>query len=207
MGQTNKGKPNRPKIIYATKAWGKDIKDVFSYHPKPDLVVANNLGFRLIDIGETDEPYYQPELQAVYQAEDMGAEYILWYASDVKPPEGDWVTPALKLLKKYAVVSPFWEMNATDFARTAQREVHRGTGFKETDFGFEDYVFSDQAYLAKIKTMLEIDYETDHPVKNLYPPHGGNSFERRVAQWLAATGKKRAVLTSFQYRHTPRDEK
>lgn len=194
------------RILYATKTWRGDIERVLSYHPKPDLVIGNNLGFKFVDMGNTDDPYYAPELRAVNEASVMGAEYILWYASDVLPPEKNWTRKAIKLLDKYPIVSPFWESNYGDFVRTAQRERER-TGFEETDFGFEDHAFSDQAYFAKVKTMLEINCNLDHPIKAIYPPHGGNSFECRVAQWLAATGKKRAVLKDYQYKHTPRDEK
>ena len=47
----------------------------------------------------------------------------------------------------------------------------------------------------------------DGIVTKYYPPHGGNSFECRVAQWLEATDQRRAVLKDFQYRHTTGDEK
>lgn len=195
-------------ILYATKTWAGDIKDVFSYHPKPDLVIANNLGFKLVDMGNTSRPYYAPERRAITEAKKMGAKYILWYASDVKPPEKEWINEAIPLLEKYPIVSPFWEDNYVDYARTAQREssVNNG-GFEETEFGFEEHFFSDQAYIAKVNTMARINYNIDHPIKKYYPQHGGNSFECRVAQWLAHTGKKRAVLKNYRYKHTPRDEK
>lgn len=194
------------KIIYATKVWKGELKDVWGYHPDPDLVIGSNLGFDFVDMGDTSDPYHAPERRAIIEAKKRKATHILWYASDVRPPEGDWVTPALKLLKKYPIVSTFWGTEDFNYyASTAQRES--GTGFELTDFGFEDHLFSDQAYLAKIDTMINIDYEIDHPIKRRYPPHGGNSFECRVAQWLATTGKKRAVLKDFRYRHTTKEEK
>lgn len=193
------------KIIYATKTWGGDIDRVFSYHPKPDLVIGNNLGFDFIDMGATDEPYFTPEYRAIKEAKKRKATHILWYASDVLPPEDDWVSAALPLLKKYPIVSPFWEWNYQDYVGTANRE-EKG-GFEETDFGFVEHFFSDQAYIAKVSTMLGIDYNADHPIKVHYPPHGGNSFECRVAQWLAKTGQKRAVLKDFRYKHTRSEEK
>ena len=121
------------------------------------------------------------------------------------PPKEDWVTVALPLLEKYPIVSPFWEIGYQEYVETAKRE-EKG-GFEETDFGFEEHFFSDQAYFAKVSTMKAIDYNLDHPIKAHYPPHGGNSFECRVAQWLSVTGKKRAVLKDFRYKHTTRDEK
>lgn len=194
------------RILYCTKTWGGDIDKVFSYHPKPDLVIGNNLGFAFVDMGDTDGPYYRPEKRAICEAYWRKYDYILWYASDVKPPEGDWITPALELLKDYPIVSPFW---TEDFEAYALYSVQRGSlgGFKKTDFGFEDHFFSDHAYLAKVETMVNIDYHLDHPIKSHYPQHGGNSFECRVAQWLATTGQKRAVLKDFKYRHTTDEEK
>lgn len=195
-------------ILYATKCWGGDIANVFGYHPKPDLVIANNLGFKLVNMGNTKQPYYAPERRAITEADKMGAEYILWYASDVTAPENDWISEAIQLLEKYPIVSPFWEANYGDYVLTAKREssVNNG-GFEETDFGFEDHFFSDQAYIAKVRVMKRINYNIDHPIKQYYPAHGGNSFECRVAQWLASTSQKRAVLRDYRYKHTTRDEK
>lgn len=193
------------KILYATKTWGGDIDKVFSYHPKPDLVIGNNLGFDFVDMGQAEQPYYQPELRAVYEAFKREATHILWYASDVKPPEGDWVTPALKLLGDYPMVSPFWTEPYDSYVDLAKRQGHGG--FNEKEWGFETEIFSDHVYLAKVDTMLRIDYNTQHDVGKFYPQHGGDSFEKRVGQWLASTGQKRAVLRDFSYRHTTGDEK
>lgn len=191
------------KILYATKTWRGEFNSVLGYHPKADLIIGNNLGFRFVDIGKTKDPYYAPEFEAVRQA--GGYEYILWYASDVVPPRGDWIKPALKLLENYPIVSPFWSEDYSAYVDLAKREAK--AGFEETEFGFVDHAFSDHAYIAKVRTMWNIDYNVDHPIKDLFPEHGGNSFERRVSQWLAATQQKRAVLKGYQYRHTPRDEK
>lgn len=156
-------------------------------------------------MGETKKPYYLPELRAIKEAKKRKATHILWYASDVKPPKEDWVKVALPLLKDYPMVSPFWESDYQGYVDLSRREANGG--FEEKDWGFEDHFFSDQAYLAKVSTMLAINYDTDHPIKAYYPEHGGNSFECRVAQWLASTGKKRAVLKDFRYKHTTKQEK
>lgn len=193
------------KTLYATKMWGGDAHQVFSYHPKPDLVIANNLGFKIVDIGETADCYYKPELQAILQAHKLGYDYILWYASDVKPPAEDWTEAALPLLDKYPMVSPFWESNFDDYVRMMKQQERCSN--EVTDFGFADQFFSDQAYFAKVETMLKIDYDTEHSIRQYYPQHGGNSFECRIAQWLANTNQLRAVLRDFSYRHTTRDEK
>lgn len=195
------------KILYSTKTYGQDIDKVFDYHRKPDLVIGNNLGFDFVDMGPTNHPYYHPELRAVYEANRRGATHILWFAGDVQPQfdRKDFEKAALPLLKEYPIVRPFWVESYGDYVALAEREK-RG-GFKQTDFGFETEVFSDHAYLAEIKTMLNIDYETVHDIRDLYPQHGGNSFERRVGQWLAANNKKSAVMKDFQYRHTTENEK
>lgn len=185
--------------LYATKCWQEDVHIVASRHPNAQLIVGNNLGERFLDIGQTDQPYFQPEMEAVKQAAKLDYRYILWYASDVIPPEHDWVPEAIKLLSRYPIVAPFFEQNYEDYVRAYKP--------RQTKFGFSDQHFSDQAYFAEVETMLNIDYNLTHPIKWDYPRHGGNSFERRVAQWLAVTGKRRAVLKDFQYRHIPRSEK
>lgn len=195
------------RILYTTKCWGGDIKDVFSYHPKPDLVIGNNLGFDFVDMGPTNQPYYRPEYRALVEANRRRATHILWFASDVKPNFDIEVfkSVALPLLEQYPIIRPFWTEPYGSYVDMAERE-ERG-GFKQTDFGFETEIFSDHAYLAEVKTMLDIDYETVHDIRKYFPQHGGNSFECRVSQWLAAKGKKTAVLKDFSYRHTTGDEK
>jgi len=195
------------QTLYVTKCWKEDFKDVLSYHPNPDLVIGNNLGFDFVDMGPTNQPYYQPEYRALVEAKRRGATYIMWFAGDVQPQFDieDFKKKALSILKDYPMVRPFWQESYGDYVTLARRE-EKG-GFKETDWGFETEVFSDHAYFAKVNTMLSIDYETVHNIRDLYPQHGGNSFECRVGQWLAAKGKKSAVLRDFQYRHSPKEEK
>lgn len=186
---------------YATKAWN-DLSEVVQRHPKAGLLILNNSPIKVVDIGSIDQPYYLPELEAVKQCT---TEYILWYSGDVVPPEEDWTVKAIKLLKRYPIVSPFWEQNYEDYVRTAHRQERYH--FKEMPWGFEDYFFSDQAYIAKTETMRNIDYDSQHSIAQFYPQHGGDSFEKRVAQWLAVTGKKRAVLKDYRYKHITREEK
>lgn len=195
------------KTIYATKTWAGDFKEVLNYHARPDLVIGNNLGFEFVDMGNTTHPYYHPEYRALVEADRRGATHILWFASDAQPQFDVEVfkSVALPLLKDYPIVRPFWSEPYASYVDMAERD-NRG-GFRQTEFGFETEIFSDHAYLAKVKTMLEIDYETVHDIRQYYPQHGGNSFECRVAQWLATKGKKSAVLKDFSYKHTTKDEK
>lgn len=200
-------------IKYATKCWSGDYKIVNSYHPNADVIYGNNMSPEEVDeaftllgtkfryIGE-GHPYTVSELYAV---NNVKSEYILWYASDVKPPAENWIETAIPLLEEYPIVSPFWSEPYKEYVKTCDRQ--EVGGFKQTDFGFEDHMFSDHAYIARTEVMRNIDYETDSYVKKYYPPHGGNSFECRVAQWLEATDQRRAVLKDFQYRHTTGDEK
>lgn len=171
-------------ITYATKIWRREFVQVLERHRGAELIIANNLGKRIVDIGDTDDKYYLPELEAVKQCE---TKYILWYSSDVIPPETDWVSEAIPLLEQYPIVSCRWDDD----------DRH---GVK-TDFGWTDYHFTDQCYIAKADYMRSIDYDTEHPIARDYPQHGGNSFERRVAQWLANQGTPVAFLTNHRYHH------
>lgn len=177
-------------ITYATKLWQGDL-EALTRHPNADLVIANNTHAKIVDIGKTD-PYFTPELEAVKRCE---TKYILWYSADVIPPETDWISEAIPLLEKYPIVTCLWEDNPDTEWLT------------ETDFGWENYFFSDQCYIAKTKTMKETNYDLDHPIKLKYPKHGGNSFERRIAQWLAYNQTPMAVLKNHQYRHITQAEK
>ena len=189
-------------IFYATKAWN-DLRDVLKRHDA-DFTILNNLGDKYLYL-ETGDVYYEPERRAVEEAVTRGAEYILWYAGDVVPPEKDWTKQAIKLLDKYPIVSPFHEDQYKEYVMMAKAQGYHK--LEETDFGYTTVLFSDHAYIAKTRTMADIDYEIDNPIKDYYPRHGGNSFERRVAQWLAHTDKRVAVLKDYKFHHIPKEEK
>lgn len=178
-------------ITYATKLWQGTL-DSLQRHPNADLVITNNTHARIVDIGETADPYFTPEMKAINQCR---TDYFLWYSGDVIPPTTDWVSEALPLLDKYPIVTCLWEDNPDT------------TWLTPTDFGWENYHFSDQCFIAKTEYLRSIDYEADHPIKEHYPAHGGNSFERRVAQWLAQQQTPMAVLKNHQYKHIPKEQR
>lgn len=170
-------------ITYATKIWRGEFLQVLERHRGANLIVANNLNRTIIDIGDTVDKYYLPELEAVRQCK---TKYLLWYAGDVMPPETDWVSEAIPLLEKYPMVTCSWDDDPP--AQT-------------TDFGWTTFYFSDQCYIAKADYMQSIDYDLNHRIKDKYPKHGGNSFESRVAQWLSIQGTPMAVLANHRYTH------
>jgi len=190
-------------IFYATKAWN-DLKDVVRRHPKANFTILNNLGDEYLYL-ETGDVYYEPELRAVREASARGYEYILWYAGDVVPPKKDWTKQAIKLLDKYPIVSPFQNELFREYVEMAKAQGY--PKLEETKFGFTTVLFSDHAYMAKTSVMNQVDYELDDPIKDHYPKHGGNSFERRVAQWLSKTDQRVAVLKDYTFYHIPSEDK
>lgn len=180
-------------ITYATKLWQGDLEALVR-HPKADVVYANNTHAKIIDLGRVDSPYYTPELEAVKRCK---TKYLLWYSADVIPPETDWVPEALYLLETYPIVTCRW--NNLDAEEQNPVDI--------TNFGWTTFHFSDQCFVAKADYMKNIDYATEHPIAEDYPEHGGNSFERRVGQWLANQGTPLAVLGNHQYRHINSKEK
>lgn len=178
-----------PEVTYATKCYNKDYLNVLDRHREAELVIGNNLGFRFVDIGDTGEPYYIPEVAAIKHCD---TKYILWYAGDVVPPQTDWVHEAIPLLEEYPII-------------TCLESIARAP--KHTDGNFETFHFSDQCYIAKTEFMRQIDYNLEDPIANDYPFHGGNSFERRVAQYLKVKGTPLLCLTNHRYRHIRSEEK
>lgn len=189
-------------IFYATKAWN-DLRDVVKRHDA-DLTILNNLGDKYLYLN-TGDVYYEPEKRAVQEASARGYEYILWYAGDVIPPKKNWTKYAVELLDYYPIVSPFQNEPYREYVEMAKAQGY--PKLEETDFGFTTVLFSDHAYISKVSTMESIDYNIDNSIKDYYPQHGGNSFERRVAQWLADTDKRVAVLKDYKFYHIPKEEK
>lgn len=217
------------RLIVSTKAWQGDYLEVADRWssikcPFETWVVTNNL----------DDPFPEGVFDKVYRAEDyewesqvmidleMGPErpytvseivelrlaqdvdYLVHFASDVEPPDNwAWVPRGVSLLDTYPIVTPCWE-DAEKYL--AWHGAHAGLGeVLRTDFGFVDQTFSDQAYLVKPEVLSQKIYNHDHPIKELYPAHGHNSFERRIGQWLADTDQWRAVLKDFTYYHVPKN--
>lgn len=182
-------------ITKATKVWEDEFAEALQRHPDAQLIIGNNLKRRFIDIGPTNEFYYKPELEAVKQCD---TEYILWYAGDVVEPKTDWISEALKLLKKYPIVS--CAPHAVD-----ERDIEVMRGFNITDQLYETYHFSDQCYLARTQYMQDIDYGRDSDIAKDYPFPA--SFEARVGKWLKTEQTPMAVLRNHQYHHLSKGEK
>lgn len=180
-------------VTYATKVWRGEWKEVIDRHPDAELVIGNNLGFRFVDIGDTTEKYYSPELEAVRQ---IKTKYILWYANDVIIPKTDWLKDAFPLLKKYPIVS------CRGFGDNMPINEENG---KLTEWGWEDYHFTDQCYLAETEYMRSIDYEVKHPIAKDYP--FPDTFEARVGQWLAHNKTPMAFLKNHRYEHIDKRDK
>lgn len=197
-------------MIKATKMWEGEWAEVLERHPDFDLYVGNNLepptvrklrkllGDRFVDLGPTGHPYYIPERAAADMSLDE--DYIVWFAGDVIEPTEDWLKEALPLLEEYPFVSPrLWGENIDE-------RDHNGT-LDITPWGWTSYYFSDQAWVTKGNTLKKVDYDIKHRIAKGYPVHGGNSFERRVAQWLASTKQPVAWLKKFRAWHIDKREK
>lgn len=113
-------------------------------------------------------------------------EYLCYVQGDCLPARGDWVTPAIEILESFpeiAVVSPSSDVNTW----------HDAEGL--------DRFFSDQAWLVRAKDFKDPHLMDGGPDIPEYPPHGGDSFEKKVAQWLRKNGKYRKILTNHRYEH------
>jgi len=105
----------------------------------------------------------------------------------------------LKLLDEYPIVT------GDHLGAVPMRPADEYT--KLTAFGWATQAFSDQCYFSTTKFMKAIDYDTTHPIAQEYPAHGGNSFERRVAQYLANNNLWVAALEGYHYQHIDRGDK
>lgn len=197
-------------ITYMTKGWAGDMSEVIKRHKEADVIIGNNLDKkykdkRIVDIGGTGEPYYIPELEAVKRCK---TKYILWYAGDVIPHKGDWLEEAIKLLEKYPIVRPSHMQDERSYRNYVDAALSQpGMQLEETEFGYTTVMFSDHGYIAKTKTMQNIDYDVVHQIRDYYPLHGGNSFERRVAQWLATNDLRVAIIKDWVVKHISKEEK
>lgn len=124
--------------------------------------------------------YSIAELTALYLARDC--DYLCWVQGDCSI-EGDWVTPAIKILQETdcVVVSPSSAVNTWH------------------DSDNVDHFFSDQAFVIRPKDFKE--FNLIEPVLKEYPYYGGASFEYKMGQYLHKTGKFRKILNDFYCVH------
>ncbi len=127
--------------------------------------------------------YSIAELTAIYLANDF--DYLCYVQGDCVCSTGDWVTEGVAILEKnpeIAVVSPRSEVNTW----------HGADGL--------DQFFSDQCFLVRVKEFSGQIYGGGEEIPE-YPHHGGDSFEKKAAQYLRRTGKYRKILTNHWYDH------
>lgn len=128
--------------------------------------------------------YSVAELTALYLAKDF--DYLCWVQGDCLTEGGDWVTPAIKILKEnqdISVVSPLSQVNTW----------HDDNGL--------DQMFSDQGFVVRVKEFRKPIFNYLRPILNEFPKHGGESFERRSARYLHNNNKYRKVLNEFYLHH------
>lgn len=205
-----------PRILFATKCWGADWDkflagalerktDAIGYPFTERWLLVNNgvpeadfKADRVIRVDQHDEEtlehfnlkygdfdggynYSIAELVCLYLAD--GFDYLCWVQGDCLPERGDWVTKGIEILENdynISVISPGSEVNT---------------------WGEIDQFFSDQSFLVRVKEFRKQIYNYDEPELPQYPPHGGQSFERRAARYLRNNGKGRRVLYDFTYIH------
>ncbi len=127
--------------------------------------------------------------------------YLLHFSGD-STLEGkqSWIPGALDELvrsNQAVVANPTWN---GCFAQAAQ-EAHRESG----DF-YVGYGFSDQCYLIRMADFRAQIYGESNPLSERYPPHGGESFEKRVDAWMRNHGRERLTHKHVSYRHLSRSE-
>jgi len=209
----------KPKILFATKVWGGDFAKFLSgafdrkwqsccypFTHKWLFInngVPDNASFDAITVKVSDYEnkvlkffnltkddfkggyYYSiEELTELYLADEF--DYLCHLSSDsIITPKGDWITPGIKILENepnVSVVSPFSECNKWD----------------RKDY---DNYFSDQGYLIRVKEFRQQIYNYRKPELPDYPPQSGETFEKRVAQYLINNNKKRRILYEFYLAH------
>jgi hypothetical protein len=129
--------------------------------------------------------YSIAELAELYFARDF--DYLCHLSSDslIVPPK-DWITKGIEILKnepQVSVVSPSSRVNTW----------HNEKGL--------DQYFSDQGYLIRVPEFRQKIYNFNKPELPDYPRHGGNSFEKKVAQYLINTNHFRRILDDVWLEH------
>lgn len=130
-------------------------------------------------------PYSISELVELAICKQANFDYLIHYSSDSLSNNGDWITPAIEILKKekdVIVVSPKSEVNTW----------HDKNGY--------DHFFSDQCFLLDVKKVPKDFSKYGEPLKE-YPKHGGMSFEHMLGKFMHAKGLKRKILEDFWYDH------
>lgn len=212
--------------------WQDVLAKIDTFLPSPKWVIANNLVNRKevaeafkgkVDkfivaedyeknalkffkvVLDKERPYTVSELVGLYLAKRF--DYLMHYAGDVEITDHSWINELL-LTDEIVAVSPGWGGDenhpSQDFDTWVRQEQKIYPDLiRAYDWGCLTPFFSDQAYLIKVDTFRKPIYNFSNAfIAEKYPNYGGNSFERRVGQWMMETGKRRAILKDWKYGHT-----
>jgi hypothetical protein len=127
--------------------------------------------------------YSIQEMCELMLAASMKADYLVHYSSDALQKTPGWITEGIKILendKSIHVVSPYSEVNT---------------------WGDTDQFFSDQCYLIRPLDFYEKDFAKEYVDISDYPAHGGNSFEKIMAQIMRENNMYRKILNNHWYEH------
>lgn len=210
-------------VAFFTKTWGKDYPKMlqdgferkwqsFSYDFDTVGVAINNEvppGIRDAFLGRADIILDVPKMQNdvleyfnlkaedfkggfFYSIAELAAiracdtEYLCYLQGDcLMESTNDFVARAIDILEndpRISVVSPASDVNTW----------HNTEGL--------DQFFSDQCFVIRIAEFQKPIYEGGEDIPE-YPSHGGDSFEKKVAQYLRRTGKYRKIITNAWYDH------
>jgi hypothetical protein len=127
------------------------------------------------------------------------ADYILHFSSDSimegRLSEPSWVQQAVDILEAWedaVVANPAWNWRFAKAAAVSERKI----GSFYVSCGF-----SDQCYLIRRHVFDNPIYNFRHEDAQIYPAHGGNSFERRAFCFMRACNKKRLTHDAESYWH------
>lgn len=130
--------------------------------------------------------YVIAELAAIYYASQEKYDYLCWVQGDCLTRGGDWVTPAIKILKKEKetiLVSPASDVNTW----------HDQDGY--------DHYCSDQAFIGRVADLAKPEPYQVEGTDPDYPRYAPDSFEAMVGKYLKASGKKRKILSDYWVYH------
>lgn len=168
-------------------------KNIIDEYIVVDDYAKNTLEFFEISIDSFKGGYYYSisELVSIYL---NNSDFIVHFSSDTDMSNKyDWITDAINIMSinsQVSVANPSWSTNIS-FAEPL---------FNEDDlFFYEKGSFSDQCYLIRTNEFKNKIYNEYNILSDRYPPHGGNSFEKRVDSYLHNHNKLRITSKKSFY--------
>lgn len=185
------------------------LKDLISEEVEfisSDLICQEALDFFNCDLSRSESSYWYSiqHFCGLYDSFKKGEEFFFHIGADCTPffeNLENYIEDSMRLLNSdESVLATTIPWSEGDFTETGMHEQNIYNITKRSDLFWFSKVFSDQIFFTSVSRMKQVDFnikENIHP----FPGYGGDSFEKRLCNYMIVSDKYRSIYKKNHYIH------